>query len=131
MNDALGEIDLYFLQKEEPTRSYLLALRSHILKFDNHISEAWKYKMPFFCYHGRMLCYLWIHKQNGQPYIGFVDGNKIGHPQLIMEKRARMKILLLNPEKDIPVRSINQILKKALALRNDSRHGASRKQKVD
>lgn len=118
MNGALRDIDLYYLNQVEPIKSYLLALRSYILEFDDHISEAWKYKMPFFCYQEKMLCYLWIHKQYNQPYIGFVDGNKIDHQKLMMEKRARMKILLLNPRKDIPLGTINQILKKAIALRN-------------
>ncbi|HEY0610635.1 MAG TPA: hypothetical protein VGD35_13290 [Chitinophaga sp.] len=45
-----------------------------------------------------------------------MDGQYIDHPDLIAEKRARMKILLLDADKDIPVKKINLILKKALAL---------------
>ena len=51
-----------------------------------------------------------------QPYIGIVEGNKINHPLLISEKRARMKILLVDPEKDIPLKLINGILNDAFAL---------------
>src|SRR5690606_28413738 len=132
MNDALREIDLYYLNQDEPVKSCLLALRSHILKFNDHLTEAWKYKMPFFCYDEKMFCYLWIHKLHKLPYIGFVDGNKIDHPKLIIEKRARMKILLVDPEKDIPLRTINQILREAIALRDERNiYGPRRKQKVD
>jgi hypothetical protein len=109
-------IDLYYLNKEEPTRSCLQFLREHILKHNKNITEAWKYGMPFFCYHQKMFCYLWVHKKIGQPYLGLVDGSKINHPDLIQEKRARMKILLLDPKNDLPLKKINAILKEALGL---------------
>lgn len=91
-------------------------MREHILRQDPHITEAWKYGMPFFCYDGKMFCYLWVHKQHKQPYLGIVEGARVDHPDLLTEKRARMKILLLDPSKDIPMRKINGILKEVLAL---------------
>lgn len=112
----LREIDQYFLAKEEPVKSYLIFLREHILKQDKNITETWKYKMPVYCYNGKMFCYLWVHKKLLVPYIGIVEGKKINHPDLIIEKRARMKILLLDPQKDIPLRKINSILKDVLRL---------------
>ena len=63
-----------------------------------------------------MICYLWVHKKTNQPYLGIVEGNKIKHPDLIIEKRARMKILLLDPAKDIHIKKINAILKEVLTL---------------
>lgn len=110
----LRPIDNYFLQKEEPVKSCLQFLREHILRLDSNITESWKYGMPVYCYKGKMFCYLWVHKKFRQPYIGIVEGNKIDHPDLLQEKRARMKILLLDPGKDIPVRKIDTILKQAL-----------------
>ena len=118
MPSEMRDIDLYFLHQDEPVKSCLLALRNHILKFEANIVEAWKYKMPFYCYRGKMLCYLWTHKQYHQPYLGIVDGKHIEHPKLVLEKRARMKILLIDPNEDLPIRTINAILKKAIALRN-------------
>ncbi len=61
-----------------------------------------------------MFCYVWTHKKYRQPYIGFVEGNHLKHPELIQEKRARMKILLIDPEKNIPIQKINRILKEAI-----------------
>jgi hypothetical protein len=113
---TLRPVDNWFLQKDEPIKSCLQFLRDYILKQNAGITEAWKYGMPFFCYKGKMFCYLWVHKKYGQPYLGIVEGKKIDHPDLIMEKRARMKILLLNPDRDIPIRKINAILKEVLAL---------------
>jgi hypothetical protein len=112
----IREIDHYFLQKDEPVKSYLLALREYVLAYDQNITEAWKYKMPFYCYNGKMFCYLWVHKKFHQPYIGIVEGKEIQHPKLIQEKRARMKIMLFDPEKDVPVKTLNSIFKEIVSL---------------
>ena len=112
----LRPLDNWYLQQEEPAKSCFQFLRTHILRQDDAITESWKYGMPFFCYHGKMFCYLWWHKKFQQPYVGIVEGNKIKHPDLIQEKRARMKILLLDPSKDIPLKKVNGILKEVLAL---------------
>jgi len=112
----LKELDNYYLTKEEPIKSCLLFLRGHILNFNPNITEAWKYGMPFFCYGKKMFCYLWVHKKNGLPYIGIVEGRKIDHPALIIEDRPRMKIMLLDPEMDLPIETINEILATAIAL---------------
>ena len=106
----LRDIDNYFLQQEEPARSVLEFLRQYILQFDTHISEAWKYRMPFYCYNSKMCCYLWVQKTTGIPYLGIVEGDKMKHPDLIKEKRSRMKILLIDPTKDIPIKKIKGIL---------------------
>jgi hypothetical protein len=113
---VIREIDEYFLQKEEPVRSFLLTLREHILQYDRNITEAWKYRMPFYCYKRKMFCYLWVHKKHKLPYLGIVEGKRIDHPDLIIEKRARMKIMLFDPHKDVPVKTIDTILKSVLNL---------------
>jgi hypothetical protein len=113
---TLSPIDHYFNHKEEPVKSCLQFMREYILKQDKNIAEAWKYRMPFYCFKGKMFCYLWVHKKYLQPYIGIVEGKKINHPDLIQEKRARMKILLLDPAKDLPVRKINSILTEVISL---------------
>jgi Domain of unknown function (DU1801) len=112
----LRPVDNWFLQKEEPHKSCLQFLRAHILKQDAAISEAWQYGMPFYCYKGKRFCYLWVHKKHGQPYIGIVDGKMIDHPDLLVEKRTRMKILLVDAGENIPIKKIKSILKEVLAL---------------
>jgi hypothetical protein len=112
----LRPIDNYFLQQQEPTKSCLQFLRQYIPGLDKRITEAWKYGMPFYCINGKMFCYLWVHKKYGKPYLGIVEGNSIHHPDLILEKRARMKILLIDPNLDIPLKKISIILKAAIAL---------------
>lgn len=112
----LNPLDTYYAKQEEPVKSCLQFLRAYILKADPGITEALKYGMPFFCYKGKMICYLWIHKHLLQPYLGVVDGKLIDHPDLVVEKRARMKILLIDPGKNIPVKKIDVILKEILKL---------------
>lgn len=112
----LRPIDEYFLKQEEPARSCLQFLRGHILKQSEHITEAWKYGMPVYCYNGKMFCYLWTHKKYKQPYIGIVEGKRIDHPDLILEKRARMKILLLEPNQDLPIEKIDTILHQVISF---------------
>ncbi|MEO6454205.1 MAG: DUF1801 domain-containing protein [Ginsengibacter sp.] len=112
----LRPIDNYFLHHEEPVKSCLQFLREYILKQNSNIVEAWKYGMPFYCFKGKMFCYLWVHKKYKLPYIGFVRGKEMDHPDLVIEKRAKMKILLLDAAKDLPVKKINAILKTALDL---------------
>jgi Domain of unknown function (DU1801) len=115
---VLRDIDNFYLQKEEPVKSCLLFLREYILNYDKNITEAWKYRMPFFCYKRKMFCYLWVHKKNGLPYIGIVEGKRIDHPDLIIEDRARMKIMLLDPTADLPMETISTILQVVIGFYN-------------
>lgn len=112
----MRDIDQYFHYKEEPVKSCLLAMRNYLLQYDPNITEAWKYRMPMYCYNGKMCCYLWIHKKWGQPYLGVVEGKLIEHPGLLEEKRARMKIFLLDPSKDLPIKELNKILKQMVKI---------------
>lgn len=109
-------IDLFYSEKEEPTKGCLEALRKIILSQNAEITEAWKYGMPFFCYKNKMFCYLWINKKTLQPYLGIVEGNRINHPELIQEKRARMKIMLFDANKDLSLTTIKSILEQAINL---------------
>lgn len=104
----------FYLNQEEPVKSCLLALRDIILSQDPDISHELKYGMPFFCYKRKMFCYLWVHKKSGQPYLGIVEGKWFDEPFLIQEDRSRMKIMLLDPNEDLPLQTIVHIVRKAL-----------------
>lgn len=112
----LRPIDTWFLNHPEPAKSCLQFLRNYIPKQDTNITEDWKYGMPFFCYRGKMFCYLWVHKKYKQPYLGIVEGALINDADLIQEKRARMKILLIDPEQDIPIAKIDTILARLITF---------------
>jgi hypothetical protein len=115
----LSDIDSFYLNQQEPAKGCFMFLRSFILNYDEQITEAWKYRMPFFLYKGKMFCYVWTHKKTGRPFIGFVDGKWLNHPQLTHEDRARIKIIQIDPEQDIPVDTIGGILNMAIRLYSD------------
>ena len=112
----MREIDSYFLKKDEPIRSCLLFLRDFILTYDDKITEVWHYRMPFYFYKGKRFCYLWVQKKGQLPYVGIVDGKFIEHPNLIQEERTRMKIFLIDPQKDIPLKILRSVLNTSLKL---------------
>ena len=112
----IPDIDHYYLNKAEPTQSCLLALRTIILQQDPNITETQKYGMPCFCYKKKICCYLWTDKKNNHPYLLMVEGKHLVHPELEAGKRSRMKVFSVDPNKDLPIKTIEVILQKALDL---------------
>ena len=111
------EILKYYLEREEPQKSCLLALRSIILRQDGiNVTETQKYGMPCFCFRKKMFCYLWTDKKTNEPYILFVEGKHLNHPELEAGNRSRMKILRVDPNKDLPIETIEALLNEALDL---------------
>lgn len=112
----IEQLHNYYLNKEEPNKSCLLALRDIILKQDTNITETQKWGMPCFCYKKKMFCYLWTDKKTDAPYILMVEGKHLNHPKLEEGNRSRMKIFKINPDADLPIKEIETILQKALEL---------------
>ena len=106
----------FYLNKEEPNKSCLLALRHIILNQDEAITETTKYGMPCFCYKEKMFCYLWVDKKSNAPYILMVEGKLLNHPQLETGDRSRMQIFRVNPTQDLPKDTIELILNEGLEL---------------
>lgn len=112
----MNQLHSYYLNKEEPNKSCLLALRDIILNQDINITETQKWGMPCFCYKKKMFCYLWTDKKTNQPYILMVEGKYLDHPELEKGDRTRMKIFRVAPNNDLPLKTIESILKSALEL---------------
>lgn len=109
-------IDEFYLKQEEPIKGMLLVLREIILNQDKDVAHGLKYGMPFFCYKGKMFCYLWVDKKNAQPYIGIVEGKYFDEPFLIKGDRSRMKIMMLNADEDLPLKTIEHLIQKVINL---------------
>ena len=112
----MKETDNFYLSQQEPSRSCLLALRNLILEVDKNVSETQKWGMPCFMYRKKMFCFLWTDKKTNEPYILFVEGKYLDHPKLEQGNRSRMKILSIDPNKNIPVNTITLLLNDALNL---------------
>ena len=112
----IQDLNSFYLAQEEPNRSCLLALRSFILNLDSQLSETRKYGVPCFCYGKKALCYLWTDKKTLEPYLLMVEGQRLKHPELEQGNRSRMKIFRVNPNTDLPVDSLQNLLLEALGL---------------
>lgn len=112
----MNDTDSFYLDKQEPNRSCLLTMRNIVLNIDENVLEMRKYGMPCFCYGGKAFSYLWVDKKTHEPYFLLVEGKHLDHPLLETGDRSRMKILRANPNKDLPVDTINSILTQALNL---------------
>lgn len=106
----------FYMNKQEPNKSCLLSLRHVILSQDESVTETTKYGMPCFCYRQKMFCYLWVDKKTDKPYILFVEGKHLNHKKLKAGSRKRMKILNIEPHRDLPIELLEELLSKALNL---------------
>jgi hypothetical protein len=110
------KLDDFYAQQEEPLKSCLQALRIVILNYSKHVSERWYYRLPCFFYNGKIFCYLWFDRKTQQPYIALYPGRRLTHKVLISGNRTQSKILMIDPQKDLPMKTIREIFKQAIAL---------------
>ena len=109
------QLDSFYIQQVEPYRGCMLALRDIILKQNIDIIAEWKYNTPFFSYKGKNVCYLSISKAK-ELYIGFIEGRYLDHPCLVSGNRTQVKIIPINPDEDLPVEYIEDVVKQAIDL---------------
>lgn len=114
MSDSIKNITSFYLKQDEPNKGCFLALRTIVLDFDESISETVKYGMPCFCVGKKPLCYLWKDKVTNVPYVLMVNGIQLNHPFLEQGSRAKMKIFSVNPNEDIDIVSLKEVLQLAL-----------------
>ncbi len=112
----LNILDDFYLNQEEPNRSCLLALRTIILSQDQNVSETLKWGMPCFSYNKKIFTYLSIDRKTDEPYILMVEGKYLDFPELERGNRTRMKILRVDPNKDLSLETIEMLLTEALNL---------------
>jgi hypothetical protein len=111
-------IDNFYFDKEEPIKGCLLALKAIITNYNSEFESRWYYRLPCFMYKKQIFCYLWIDKKTQFPYIAIGKGVKIEHPDLIQGKRTYTKLLIIDPNKDIPTEKIHGIFDMAMELYN-------------
>lgn len=112
----MKDLDDFYLRHQEPVRGCLQALKIFLLSQDPEITVALKYGMPFFSYRGKMFSYLWVQKKDLMPYIGFVEGKRLEHPELVLGDRKRMKIFFINAGQDLPVEILKALIGEAISL---------------
>ena len=110
MNDLLE----FYENLPEPNKGCFLALRKIIMDYSSEFTEEWKYKLPFFYYRGKPFCYLWKDKVTTFPYVTFVRSMHINRPELELGSRKKMKAITVNPNKDIDVNLLHNIMEESL-----------------
>ncbi|MGB0391162.1 MAG: DUF1801 domain-containing protein [Salibacteraceae bacterium] len=103
-------IENFFIKAKTPNKEVYLALRYFILNNDPFFTEHWKYGTPFYYYKNKPFAYFHHNKINGFPYLGIARGNQIEHHLLFKGNRKKMKVLEINPMKDLPMDEIKEVI---------------------
>jgi len=106
-------------QHPEPVQKRLKRLREIILSTHTEIKEEFKWKMPFYSFHGS-LCYL--NTKGHYIDMGFAKGAKIKCNQdLFSGNGLLVRHLKLDHNRPLPVKEIKEILIEATALNNQEK----------
>ncbi len=55
-----------------------------------------------------------LSKKQKTPYLGFIHGHKLKHKQLLSEARKQIKVYYLDPEKDIDIKTLRELVMEAV-----------------
>lgn len=110
----LNPLENYFFTQPESHQNCMLYLRSWLKKQD--LAELHKSSTAFYHHNGKMFCYLNVSSKNNKLYLGFVKGYKTKHHSLKKEGRKQIKVLYLNPEEDLPLKKLEEIISEAKKL---------------
>lgn len=93
----------------------MLFLRKYILSHNKHMTESFKYMTICYDYKGKLICF--IHAKGDYVYLCFKDGRQLkAHPKLLAEGRKTYKAFKCFINKNIDVKSLNEILKDACEI---------------
>lgn len=107
----------FYLNQSEPNRGCFLAMRQVVLSSSSEVVETLKYGAPCFILKGKPFCYLWKEKKSDHPYFLMVDGKLLNHPELEAGDRKKMKILRVDPNQDLDIVTIKEVLMEAIEIR--------------
>ncbi len=110
----LNPLENSFLKQPEPQQSYMLFLRKWLM--DQGLNEQFKHMTAMYYFKGKPFCYLSVRTKDKQLYLGFMKGYLMKHPKLEKEGRTQVKVIYLDPEKDAPIKTLNEIVKAAKKL---------------
>lgn len=110
----LNPLENYFLKQPEPQQSCMLYLRTHLI--EHGFDEQYKYMTAMYYFKSKPFCYLSYSSKSNKLYVGFIKGYKMKHPSLKQEGRKQIKVLYLDPEKDLPLKQIKEIITEAKKL---------------
>jgi len=115
----LNPLEQYFLNQKEPLQSVLLYLRQVIKETLPEVEEQYKYKIPFYYYQGKSLCYLNILKNTNYVDLAFVNGFKLSNKQGLLKAgrgRKMVKSITYSNLESVDVAILKEILVEATRI---------------
>jgi len=113
MNTKLED---YYLRHPEFFQRCLLALKHVILNLDERITHVRKYQIPFFCFEGKKLAFLWVNQK--KLMLGFVIDKSLNHSKVGVKQKDRLEMIQIDPNVDLPVEMIAAKLKQIRMYEN-------------
>ncbi len=103
----------------------LIRIQRLILSCSPHIVEKIRYKIPFYDYYGRMLCYLNPLK-NGNIDLGFCQGNCLSDAHGVLQVKNRtqirsIEITELTPDDEVLRETLHEALLVNEILQNEKK----------
>ncbi len=108
------KLDDYYLRHPEPFQGCLLAMKHLILNLDNRITHERKYQIPFFCFEGKKLAFLWVNRK--KLMLGFVTDKSMIPRCVGIKHKDRFETIQLDPNADLPVEMITEKLREQIRI---------------
>lgn len=102
--DMNTKFEDYYLRQPEPFQGCLLALKHIILNLDERITHERKYQIPFFCFEGKKLAFLWMNRK--KLMLGFVTDKSIYPSKDGIKQKDRLEMIQIDPNIDLPMEMI-------------------------
>ena len=106
----MSPLEDYFEALPEDYREVMLVVRDYLRAAPYGFEEKYKWDTPTYYAGGRYVCYLYYRPKARRAYLGFGRAAGIAHPLLLAEGRAQIRILVLDPGEDVPLRAIGEVL---------------------
>ena len=115
----MNPIEQYILNQKEPLQSIMLYLRQVIMETLPEVEEKYKYKIPFYYYNNKPLCYLNILKNTNYVDFAFVNGSRLSNKHKLLKagnNRKMVKSIACSSLENINVTTLKEILLEAISL---------------
>jgi len=94
-------LESFYLNKPEPYRSCLLALKDIILAASPGILHERKFQIPFFTYKGKKLGYLWLDRKKVK--LGLCLDKSLQETVAGVKPKDKYESMQIDPNADIPI----------------------------
>ena len=92
----------------------MLALKHIILKLHDRITHERKDQIPFFCFEGKKLAFLWINRK--KLMLGFVTDKSIHSSKDGIKQKDRLEMIQIDPNTYLPKEMIAAKLREQIRM---------------